>query len=165
MGWKHFLMCHGVYSLSWCLWLWIWRTAEGTWTGNQLNPPSVGSRACVCTAYLQRSIWFLLCIRRLTLVLLSSVRRKFCRVCLKHLHSCFLKAFGNPWSSRNFASNPAIWDPPLLQWSILQERGAKRIWLQTWVASNPLLIWGADLQRRPSHCCESALFIAVSLGV
>lgn len=157
MGWKHLLTCHGTYFLSWCLWLRIWRTVEGTWTRNQLTPPPVGSCACVCTAYLQRSTWFVLCIRRLTLIRLSSEARKFSRVHLKHLHSHFPEAFGNPWSSQSFASNPAIWDPPLLRWSLLQDRGAKRIWLQTWVASNPLLIQGPDLQRKPSHCCESRL--------
>lgn len=155
MGWKHLLTCHGIYFL-WCLWPGIWRTVSGTCSRNQLTRPSAGSHVCVCAADLQRSLWSVLCIRNLTLMHLSSAVGKFCRVCLKLLHSHFPEAFGNPWSSPSFASDPAIWDPPLPRWSILQQGGAKRIWLQTWAASSSLLQWGQIFKGKPA--------MAVNLG-
>lgn len=88
------------YFLLWCIWLGIWWTVAGTWMGEPTN-----SSSCIFTAYLQRSVWLVLCIRRLALICLSSVLRKFSRVHLKHLHSHSPEAFWYPWSRVSLGSS------------------------------------------------------------
>lgn len=103
MWWKLLLSCLSylcIYFLSWCIWLGIWRTVAGTWSGEPTN-----SSSCIFTAYLQRSVWIVLCIRRLTLIHLSSVLRKFSKVHLKHLHSHSPEAFWFPWSRVSLESS------------------------------------------------------------
>lgn len=63
------------------------------------------SFSCIFTADPQRSVWLVLCIRRLTLIHLSSVLRKFSRVHLKHLHSHSPEAFQYPWSRVSLESS------------------------------------------------------------
>lgn len=98
-----------VCFLCWCFWLGIRRTVAGAGARNQPTPPE-GSHACICASWVQRSIWFIPCIRRWTLIYLSSVVWKFSNFQSETPNIRFREAFG----CQSFATNPAIWDPPLL---------------------------------------------------
>lgn len=74
-------------------------------SGRNLNREPTNSSSWVFTAYLQRSVWFVLCNRRLTLIHLSAVLRKFSRVHLKHLHIHSPEAFQCPWSRVSLQSS------------------------------------------------------------
>lgn len=110
------------------------------------------SFSCIFTADPQKSVWLVLCIRRLTLIHLSSVLRKFSRVHLKHLHSHSPEAFPYPWGRVSLES------------SYLSFTSAKDLASDSGSFQSPSDA-GVDLQKKPAAAMNLDSKQWFSLGV
>lgn len=141
-------------SACWCLWFGMWSTAVGAWARHQ-PAPCDGSHASICTAQIQRNIWFILHNRKWALIYLSSVVWTLFKIHPKHRHSYFQEAFGNPLCSRGFATSSAD----------LEERGARRFWLQTQISSSSPQLWGQNFKGNPAPAMSQDSGVGSSLSV